>query len=88
MKLIKISLSFVHKKYIFILHINFVILDKSACDGDCGGPVTKFMAVNGKALAHVVGLVSYGRVFCGRPAVYTDVVYFVPWTLDTLKNII
>ncbi|KAL0274764.1 UNVERIFIED_CONTAM: hypothetical protein PYX00_002813 [Menopon gallinae] len=51
--------------------------DLSACSGDSGGPLVK--TINGKT--YVVGLVSWGRIPCGRgdPSVYTKVSNFIDY---------
>ncbi|XP_018566942.1 serine protease easter-like [Anoplophora glabripennis] len=60
---------------------------KDSCAGDSGGPVFKAMTKNKQDRAHLIGVVSYGLRACGQgPAVYTDVSYFVQWTLERIKK--
>lgn len=51
---------------------------KDSCKGDSGGP----LMYEYKQLFYVVGVVSYGKSFCGlegAPAVYTNVYEYIPW---------
>ncbi|XP_017078284.1 polyserase-2 isoform X2 [Drosophila eugracilis] len=57
------------------------------CDGDSGGPLTN--SVNFTVIGHrevQFGIVSYGRVSCDGPAVYTDVTSYVDWIQNTIKE--
>lgn len=52
---------------------------KSACMGDSGGP----LVINGE----LVGIVSYGFIFCHGPTVFTDVASLNDWILKTIDEI-
>lgn len=52
---------------------------KSACMGDSGGP----LVINGE----LVGIVSYGFIFCHGATVFTDVASLNDWILKTIDEI-
>lgn len=57
---------------------------KDSCSGDSGGPLQA--PENGKFIQY--GIVSFGGNKCGerRPGVYTKIVYYMDWILDTIKK--
>ncbi|OQR80385.1 serine protease 33-like, partial [Tropilaelaps mercedesae] len=57
---------------------------KDACQGDSGGPAVQFI----DGVPTLVGIVSWGKgcARAGKPGVYTETSFFVPWVLDTMRN--
>ncbi|XP_022666454.1 trypsin-1-like, partial [Varroa destructor] len=57
---------------------------KDACQGDSGGPAVQFV----DGVPTLVGIVSWGKgcARAGKPGVYTETAFFVPWVFDTLQN--
>ena len=52
--------------------------------GDSGGPAVQFI----DEIPTLVGIVSWGKgcARAGKPGVYTETAFFVPWILDTIRN--
>merc|ERR1712198_388581 len=60
---------------------------KDSCAGDSGGPLMLTQERMGRKNHTLVGLVSWGREFCGQknqPGVYADVSFFLEWILNTI----
>ena len=61
-----------------------------SCGGDSGGPLQRTAFYNKIDLRYVqYGVVSFGHANCGEegfPAVYTRVVYYTDWILDTIRE--
>ncbi|VEN51797.1 unnamed protein product [Callosobruchus maculatus] len=58
---------------------------KDSCSGDSGAPVTKYMKASEKRQHFQIAIVSYGLTVCGNgPAVYTNVLYYMPLILDQI----
>lgn len=58
--------------------------EKDACQGDSGGPLFRSSPVDG--LHYVIGVTSFGKS-CGIaniPGVYTKVLYYLPWIVETV----
>ncbi|XP_064480353.1 uncharacterized protein LOC135393931 isoform X2 [Ornithodoros turicata] len=61
----------------------------SSCHEDSGGPLLRKLDLGKRTVFEIVGVVSNG-VECGtsdHPGVYTEVVSFVPWILQTSLNV-
>lgn len=58
-----------------------------SCKGNSGGPLMMAQNVEGQKKSYVLGLVSFGAIECGidRPAVYTNVSYYMNWILDNVE---
>lgn len=62
---------------------------KDSCNGDSGGPLQFPQVSNGWPQYFQYGLVSYGPTLCGRPGipgVYTEIVHYMDWILDTMED--
>lgn len=63
---------------------------KDSCQGDSGGPLQAPSVFEDGNLKYVqYGLVSFGPQNCGTegaPGVYTNVVYYMDWILDTIRS--
>lgn len=61
-----------------------------SCGGDSGGPLQTTAFYHETDLRYVqYGIVSFGHANCGEegfPAVYTRVVYYLDWILDTIRD--
>lgn len=55
--------------------------------GDSGGPLVDYSEiVPDKSRLFLYGIVSFGRKKCGqRPAVYTDVEFFIDWIVSNIE---
>ncbi|XP_076392709.1 uncharacterized protein LOC100882895 [Megachile rotundata] len=62
---------------------------KDSCNGDSGGPLQALAVYNGNVTYVQYGIVSFGQQNCGTagfPGVYTKVVYYMDWILDTIRE--
>lgn len=61
---------------------------KDSCGGDSGGPL-QAPGVYKQNLKYIqYGIVSFGPQSCGtsgKPGVYTNIVYYVDWILNTIR---
>lgn len=60
-----------------------------ACTGDSGGPLQISMLFKGEVKTIQLGIVSFGLRGCGIegvPGVYTNVVYYMNWILNTIRS--
>ncbi|KAK3923023.1 Melanization protease 1 [Frankliniella fusca] len=58
-----------------------------SCSGDSGGPLLLAGKVHDEKRAVLIGVVSYGDIFCGNaliPSYYTRVEIFMPWIASNL----
>uniref|UniRef100_A0A1B6HWG7 Peptidase S1 domain-containing protein n=1 Tax=Homalodisca liturata TaxID=320908 RepID=A0A1B6HWG7_9HEMI len=65
------------------------VIGKDSCAGDSGGPLMAPFSVNGWPRYHLIGIVSFGPVFCADskvPGVYTVVSDYMKWILDNIKE--
>lgn len=63
--------------------------NKDSCPGDSGGPLQAPAFYNDEVCYCIYGIVSFGPKFCGLngyPGVYTNVVYYIKWILDNIKD--
>ncbi|XP_018405715.1 PREDICTED: serine protease easter-like [Cyphomyrmex costatus] len=65
-------------------------MNVDSCLGDSGGPLQAASIYNGRSVRIVqYGVVSYGLKQCGTegfPGVYTNIVYYMDWILNTLAD--
>ncbi|RLU16063.1 hypothetical protein DMN91_011821 [Ooceraea biroi] len=60
-----------------------------SCMGDSGGPLQSFGTYENNPRIIQYGVVSYGLRQCGTegfPGVYTNIVYYMDWILDTVRE--
>lgn len=60
-----------------------------SCMGDSGGPLQSFGIYNNDPRVVQYGVVSYGLKQCGTegfPGVYTRVLYYMDWILDSIRE--
>ncbi|XP_017890039.2 uncharacterized protein LOC108630945 [Ceratina calcarata] len=62
---------------------------KDSCQGDSGGPLQAPSVYNNNPIYVQYGLVSFGPQNCGTegaPGVYTRILYYMDWILDTIRS--
>lgn len=60
-----------------------------SCAGDSGGPLQALSVYNGEVKFVQYGIVSFGQTNCGTaglPGVYTKIVHYMDWILDTIRE--
>ncbi|XP_076657427.1 serine protease grass-like [Halictus rubicundus] len=60
-----------------------------ACTGNGGGPLQAVTPFQGDVKYFLFGIVSFGQRGCaiaGDPDVYTNVIYYIDWILNTIRS--